>query len=111
MRRKPSTAAAEVISSLYRKGTAHVHYENQVSEEFSMSQGVRQGSILSPHLYNIYTELLLSSLEQDSKIGTSLNGSFTGIIMYADDIILLSPTVYGLQMLVDECASIVAILV
>ena len=93
----------QVISSLYRNGTAQVHYENHISELFQISQGVRQGSILSPYLYNIYTELLLASLEQDSVVGTSLHGVFTGIIMYADDIILLSPTVSGLQSLANKC--------
>ena len=65
----------QVISSLYRNGTAQVHYENHVSEEFNISQGVRQGSILSPYLYNIYTEQLLSSLERETNVGTrSIHG-------------------------------------
>ena len=95
----------QVISSLYRNGTAHVHYENNISEEFNISQGVRQGSILSPYLYNVYTELLLSSLEKESVVGTTLHGVFTGIVMYADDIILLSPTISGLQTLADHCVA------
>jgi len=95
----------QVISSLYRNGTGQVHYENHVSETFNLSQGVRQGSILSPYLYNIYTELLLTSLEKHSKVGTSLHGTYTGIIMYADDIILISPTVSGLQTLVNKCTT------
>jgi hypothetical protein len=93
------------ISSLYRNGTAQVHYENNISEEFNISQGVRQGSILSPYLYNIYTEFLLSSLEKESVVGTTLHGVFTGIVMYADDIILLSPTISGLQTLADHCVA------
>ena len=95
----------KVISSLYQSGTAQVHYENYTSEEFNISQGVRQGSILSPYLYNIYTELLLSSIEQEATVGTTLHGVFTGIIMYADDIILLSPTVSGLQSLANKCVN------
>ena len=93
----------KIISSLYKNGTAHVHYENCISEMFRLSQGVRQGSILSPYLYNIYSELLLNTLEKETKVGTSIYDVFTGVIMYADDIILLSPTVSGLQTLVDKC--------
>lgn len=54
-------------------------------------------------LYNIYSELLLNTLEKEAKVGTSIYDVFTGV-MYADDIILLSPTVSGLQTLVvDKC--------
>ena len=95
----------KIISSLYKNGTAQVHYENCISEMFKLSQGVRQGSILSPYLYNIYTEMLLNFVEEETKVGTSLYGVFSGIIMYADDIILLSPTVSGLQSLINKCTT------
>lgn len=95
----------KVLSSLYKKGTAIVHYNGQQSEEFKLSQGVRQGSILSPYLYNTYFDLLLKSIESTSTVGTSLFGVFTGIVMYADDIILLSPTISGLRILLDECVT------
>ena len=72
---------------------------------FRLSQGVRQRSILSPYLYNIYTDLLWKELEEDSDVGTSLHDIFTGVVMYADDIILLSPTISGLQKLADKCVS------
>ena len=80
----------KVLSSLYRLGSAKFHYEGCVSSEFSISQRVRQGSILAPYLYNIYFELLLREMESSCNFGASIFGKFTGIIMYADDIILLS---------------------
>ena len=81
-------------------------YNGCVSEEFPLTQGVRQGSLLSPHLYNIYKEEVLKYLEVNSKPGTSLYGHYTGITMYADDIILMSTTLNGLQKLVDKCIEI-----
>ena len=95
----------KVLSSLYEKGTAKVNYNGHTSENFTISQGVRQGSILSPYLYNIYTELLLKELELNCNVGTSLFEKFTGIVAYADDIVLLSTTISGLQNLVDKCLS------
>ena len=77
-----------------------------MSDEISLSQGVRQGSILSPHLYNLYTEELLRELQSSSKSGTSLYGHYTGIVMYADDIILMSTTLAGLQKLVNSCVTV-----
>ena len=96
-----------VIKSLYSNGTAKVKYNGKISKEFSLSQGVRQGSVLSPHLYNIYSDELLRTIESDLvDCGTSLHGSFTGILMYADDVILMSTTLAGLKKMINTCVSV-----
>ena len=86
-----------IISSLYRSGTT--------SYNFNLTQGVRQGSILSPHLYNIYTEKLLATFHTKLKTGTSIHGTYTWIIAYADDLILISSTLTGLQKMINYCVS------
>ena len=93
----------KVLKSLYTKGVYQVNYNGTISYRFKAAQGVFQGSILSPHLYNIYTEELLKNIAVSTDAGTTLHGSFTGIIAYADDIILISSTVYGLQRLLSKC--------
>ena len=95
-----------VIKSLYVKGSARVKYDNKYSYEFLLSQGVRQGSVLSPHFYNEYTDDLLTKIENISEYGTTLHGQYTGILMYADDIILMSPTLSGLRKLIQRVAEI-----
>ena len=92
-----------VIKSLYSNSSAKVKYNQCTSKEFLLSQGVRQGSVLSPHLYNLYTDDMLAAFENDTTSGTSIHGQYTGIVMYADDIILMSTTRNGLQKLVDSC--------
>ena len=99
-------SVTKVIKSLYTKSTAKVTYNGHTSKEFSLSQGVRQGSILSPYLYNIYTENLLKTLEISATTGTTLYDRYTGIVMYADDIILMSPTRSGLQKLANTCIEV-----
>ena len=75
------------------------------NKPFALTQGVRQGGILSPFLYNIYTEDLLQHIKS-LEIGTYLpNNLHTAIIAYADDIILLSPTLSHLQTMIDQCIS------
>ena len=93
--KKIPLAVVNVIKSLYMQGTAKVKYNGKYSYQFPLSQGVRQGSVLSPHLYNIYTEDLLSAISEQTADGTNLFGYYTGILMYADDIILMSPTLSG----------------
>ena len=66
---------------------------------------MRQGSILSPYFYNIYTEDLLSDLRNSLNVGTSVYGIYTGVIAYADDLVLLSTSLSSLQKMVDYCVS------
>ena len=93
----------KVIQSIYEQGRYQVNYNGNLSYTFSASQGVFQGSILSPHLYNDYTENLLKDIEQAAPVGTTVHGYYSGIVAYADDIILMSPTIGGLQELLDRC--------
>ena len=73
-------------------------YLHQISDKFNLAQGVRQGSILSPYLYNIYTEQLLSNIKS-MNVGTLIGKVNTAITAYADDIVLMSATLSGLQLL------------
>ncbi|XP_065654687.1 uncharacterized protein LOC136081308 [Hydra vulgaris] len=91
------------ISSLYNNSSATVSYQGCKSNSFLLKQGVRQGSILSPHLYNIYTESLLETITNQGIVGTSIYGNFTGVVAYADDIIVLSSTLSGLKKLIKSC--------
>ncbi len=96
-----------VIKSLYLHSSAKVKYKGMYSEEFRLSQGVRQGSVLSPHLYSIYTEALLTEVQTKmNDCGTTLYEQYTGILMYADDIILMSTTLNGLKKLINQCESV-----
>jgi len=80
-----------------------VQYASIQTETFSLTQGVRQGAILSPLLYNIYTEDLLQEIKS-LKIGAFLpNNYHTAIVVYADDIILLSPNLKHLQTMISHC--------
>ena len=64
---------------------------------------MRQGGILSPFLFNIYVDELLHMLSI-SGFGCHIGSAFFGCIMYADDLILLSPSLCGLQCMVDICS-------
>ena len=57
----------KLIVNLYAGQQAAVRLECGMSDWFSVSKGVRQGCILSPHLFSLYTEGIMREVEQDSR--------------------------------------------
>ena len=64
---------------------------------------MRQGGVLSPDLYCIYVEELLTKLKRLNK-GYFFN-RFAAAFFYADDMCILSPSVKGLKSLIQVCES------
>ena len=73
-------------------------------KSFCISNGVRQGGVLSPTLFNMYIDVLLCNLEKQG-IGCHIGDKYYGSLGYADDVILLSPTLGGIQTMLNECES------
>ena len=86
----------------YRNQSFVVKWDNVLSDTFKVSNGVRQGGVLSPKLFNIFIEDL-SNLLKSVKVGCFMNGTCFNHLFYADDAILLAPTPEALQRLIDIC--------
>ena len=63
---------------------------------------MRQGSCLSPSLFNVFIDLFTCELRK-LNMGCHIFNAFVGCLLYADDIILLSSSVNGLQSMLDVC--------
>lgn len=88
----------------YKASAAYVMNVGEMSETFSTSIGVKQGGPLSPRLFSIYVEALIEEIES-TELGTEIGGLKTGVIMYADDLIVMSDDIKKLQamLLIIEC--------
>ena len=86
----------------YANQTMCVRWGSKISNKFHVTNGVRQGSILSPHLFKVYVDGL-SVILNSHKIGCSINNLIINHLMYADDIVLISPSSAGLQTLMEVC--------
>ena len=81
-----------------------VCWDKSLSSPLHMSNGVRQGGILSPVLFSVYLDGLLQKLA-DSGVCCHWGHSFAGAVCYADDIVLLAPCPSALKILLNICSS------
>ena len=63
-------------------------------------RGVRQGCIMSPLLFNLYTEELIARVKNVNS-GIQVGRDMICILMYVDDIVLFSVTATGMQSLLN----------
>ena len=89
-----------LLIHIYRAQTAEVNWKGDKSSEFLISNGVRQGAVLSPILFCFYMNDLFQILRKN-KTGCFIGNYFAGVFGYADDLLLLCPSRTGLQEMLD----------
>ena len=72
-----------VIENLYWQQTATVRFGDEYSELFPIKRGVRQGCVLSPKYFNLYTEEIFN--ESDELPGCIVGGENINNLRYAGD--------------------------
>ena len=70
-----------------------VRWGNTLSMSFNVTNGVRQGGILSPVLFNVYVDGL-STILNKTEIGCKFNGLLYNHLIYADDTVIIAPSAH-----------------
>jgi hypothetical protein len=78
-----------LIKSLYTKQEAAVRTEYGNTEWLEVRNGVRQGCVLSPYLFNMYSENILRKVEFEDNVGIKVGGRTINNLRYADDTTIL----------------------
>ena len=79
-----------------------VHWNSSLSPPFATTNGVCQGGVLSPILFTICLDDLLTGLK-GLGIGCHWDGCFVGAVGYADDVALLAPSPSALRIMLHFC--------
>ena len=91
-----------MLSYWYENQQMCVRWGGTYSTFFCVTNGVRQGSILSPYLFNIYVNDLSVALNA-CRVGCCVGKVIINHLMYADDLVILAPSVAGLSKLLSIC--------
>ena len=89
-----------IIRNLYWDQKAAMRVEGELSPFTEIKRGVRQGCVMSPDLFNIYSEMILREISDIE--GIRVGGYNMNNLRYADDTVLISDSQEGLQALIDK---------
>ena len=81
-----STNLIQVIKNLYNKATSAVLFNGSIGDWFRTIIGVRQGCLLSPTLFNIFLEKIMTDALEDHEGTVSIGGRTITNLRFADDI-------------------------
>lgn len=88
------TPFVKYMQSVYKRAKTVLMYKGS-TEEVCVNRGVLQGDPISPIVFNYLMDQVLNKLRND--LGYTLQGTKVSCIAYADDIIILSGTMVGMQ--------------
>ena len=87
---------------MYSNQLCHVKWGDETSASFSISNGVKQGCVISPLLFSLYIDELFLFLKQ-SGLGCHVGLTYAGAFGYADDIALVTPSLSSLKQMISIC--------
>ena len=83
---KFNTNLIEVIKNLYDKTTSAVLFNSNIEDWFRTTVWVRQECLLSPTLFNIFLERIMTDALEDHEGTVSIGGRAITNLIFADDI-------------------------
>ena len=89
----------KALRGIYDSVIACVREKGIYSEFFNCPRGVKQGCLLSPQLFSFFINEMAIEISNSGKHGIQMipGGIEVFLMLFADDVILLSDTVVGLQ--------------
>jgi len=94
------TLMSVLFACWYSNQQACIRWHDKISSFFTLGNGTRQGGVLSHCFFARYVRDLVAHTVS-SRIGCNVGGMFINILVYADDIVLLALSWWGLQQLLD----------
>jgi len=91
----------QLIKALYWNQYAIIKTKDGKSRKICIRRGVRQGCIISPILFNLYSEYMMTEIHELDK-GIEVGGHIYNNLRYPDDAVIMSENEADLQDLVSS---------
>ena len=89
----------ELTKNLYWEQEANIKIGNHASDWVKIEKGVRQGCLVSPELFSLYTESIINIITHME--GIKIGGMNINKLRYADDTAIIGETEDQLQKIMD----------
>ena len=94
-----------IITNLYWNQRAQIIVDNEKSSEMNIKRGVRQGCVMSPLLFNVYSESIFEEALLSENEGIIINGKVINNIRFADDTVIIASSAEELQRLLSRTST------
>ena len=94
------------IRELYGNAKTRIRANGKLTEDVQILKGVLQGETLSPTLFNLFLNKIVTELEDEGQNGVGWGEGQVALLLYADDQVLISSHPLGLQKLINKIASL-----
>ena len=93
-----------LLSEWFKSSTSIVCWHGVLSSPYCIYAGVRQGGVLSPFLFACYVDDIILNIINKG-LGCHIGLQCMAILMYADDLVLISGSVSQLQIMINACTA------
>ena len=91
-----------IIPTMYSNLQSCVRVNGSITDWFAQTAGVRQGDTLAPTLFALFINDLVPEINGLRRGVTISNDLTLSILLYADDVVLISETEDGVQSVLDS---------
>ena len=90
------------MKSMYANSKSCIKVNGVLSKFFEQRIGLRQGCVLSPTLFNVFINDIVQLLDAADIDPVIINGRLISLLLFADDLVILSLSAGGLQNALDR---------